>query len=362
MSDPDLAQLISAGALALLTAGMALAGRTDVVAAGDGEYTPPDGVERKVTAGTVVPAADVGHLGTGVPTRRQRRSALGAVLAGKDHRASTSKTVVFAWTLAIAFGLLSLIVCVLLGDSSPWDTQVGHGLQPEYLLLLGGPYAAAVLAKYAAASKGDVKTTAGVGDAKPTQLVADDAGNTDLGDFQYVLFNAVALVFFLGTFVGDLGGGFPDLPPILTGLVLTSAGGYSAKKLLVAGTPTLISVVPAAAEPGARVHVFGTNLVCPGAGAQGLFPTVVVGAQRAEVVAHEVVLGNDRLTVRVPPRARRGSRPLAVTRADGVTAPGPGGVNVLAFEVAAASAAEKAAAAALDEQQRRTGRHTHAGA
>jgi hypothetical protein len=41
------------------------------------------------------------------------------------------------------------VVAIWLGDHEPWDRQVDRGLQEEYLLLLGGPFAAAVLAKYA---------------------------------------------------------------------------------------------------------------------------------------------------------------------------------------------------------------------
>lgn len=266
--------------------------------------------------------------------RERRRSALGSILAGTDHRTSTSKTVVFAWTLAVAFGLLSLLVAVWLGDHGPWDAEVRRGLQEEYLLLLGGPFAAAVLAKYAATSQAESKPDAPVGEAGAAQLVSNDQGDTDLGDFQYVLFNAIALAFFLGDFIGDLAGGFPVLPPILTGLVLTSTGGYAAKKLLAQAGPTLASVVPAAAAPGASVQVFGTNLAVPASvsatGTQSN-ATVLIGPHVATVTAHELVVGNDRLTVTVP-KAAPGSTPISATRADGVPARASG-ASALPFEI-----------------------------
>ena len=221
MSDADVAQLIAAVVLLALVAGLAIAGRTDQV-----------------------PRVE----GTG--TKLQKRSWLGAILAGKDNRTSTSKTVVFAWTFAIAFGLLSLLIADWLGDSAPWNAQVAHGIQEEYLLLLGGPFAAAIVAKVAAINQTETKPDAPVGAARPEQLVNDDEGNTDLGDFQYILLNLIGLAFFFGAFIADPAEGFPVLPAILTGLVLTSTGGYAAKKLIAQAMPAITSVVPAAAPAG----------------------------------------------------------------------------------------------------------------
>jgi hypothetical protein len=308
MSDADVAQLIAAVVLLALVAGLAVAGRTDQV-------------PNLAAAGT----------------RPQKRSWLGAILAGKDNRTSTSKTVVFAWTFAIAFGLLSLLIADWLGDRGPWDAQVDRGIQEEYLLLLGGPFAAAILAKVAAINQTETKPDAPVGAAKPEQLVNDDEGNTDLGDFQYVLFNLIGLAFFFGAFIGDLAEGFPVLPAILTGLVLTSTGGYAAKKLIAQATPAITSVVPAAAPAGAAdVKVFGTQLIVPGSVSESgepIEPTVFVGGRRVEVTAHDQVLGNDRLTITVPEDATPGSAPISVARADGAAARGPGAANVLPFEV-----------------------------
>ena len=85
---------------------------------------------RKVTAGTVLSDAEAGSLSRG-QWREQKRSWLGAIVVGIDNRSSTSKTIAFAWTLAVAWGLLSLIVAVWLGDHGPWDRQVDLGLQEE---------------------------------------------------------------------------------------------------------------------------------------------------------------------------------------------------------------------------------------
>jgi hypothetical protein len=268
--------------------------------------------------------------------KETKRSWLGAIVTGADNRVSTSKTVVFAWTLAVVFGLLSLLVAAWLGDHAPWDGQVKRGLQEEYLLLLGGPYAAAVLAKYAATKQADTKPVAPVGAAVAAQLINNDAGDTDLGDFQYVMFNLIALAFFLGDFIGYPAAGFPVLPATLTGLVLISTGGYAAKKLLAQAVPTLTSVLPSAATPGTCIEIFGTNLALPAdmsdTGEQ-LNPTVLVGSFKAPVIAHDLVLGNDRLTVTVPADASPGSAPITAVRADGAVAGGPSGTNALPFQV-----------------------------
>jgi hypothetical protein len=341
VSKADLAQLIAGLAMALITLVLGIWGRKDTVVQGEGEheYRLPDNTTRKVTAGTAIPKAEVQYLGQ-IPVKTQRRSWLAAIIVGKDHRTSTSKTVVFAWTLAVAWGLLSLLVAVWLGDHGPWDMQRGRGLQEEYLLLLGGPYAAAVLAKYAAVNRDATTTDAPVGEANASQLVNDDQGDTDLGDFQYVLFNVIGLAFFLGDFIGDLARGFPELPAILTGLVLTSTGGYAAKKLVAQAAPTLTSVLPPAAGASKSIQVFGTNLSVP-AGVSGtgqqMKASVFIGAHEATVTAHDIVLGNDRLTVTVP-AAKPGPAPITAARADGIAARGPSGANVLPFEVLAEDA------------------------
>ena len=350
MSTDGAAQLLSGLALAGLVLFLAMIGRKDLVAQANGSYELPNTspgapdnakVTVSVTSGTVIPRSHAAAAtAANIQSKPVRRSALGALISGTDNRISTSKTVAFAWTMAIVFGLLSLVVAVWLGDSAPWDLQVSRGLQDEYLLLLGGPYAAAILAKYATTQQQDSKTAGPVGGAAPTQLVTNDSGDTDLGDFQYVLFNVVGLVFFFGKFIGHLSDALPFLPSVLTGLMLTSAGGYSAKKLLAQAAPSLISVVPSSAAPSASVQIFGGNLEVPATAAPGghdLHPTVLIGTKTAVVTAHDLVLGNDRLTVTVPADAAPGSAPIAVVRADGVQAKDARGVAIIPFEVLAAN-------------------------
>jgi hypothetical protein len=342
MSDQGWAQVIAAAVIALLTLMLWMWRRPIWVVATDRvTYTPAGGPQRTLLKGARVPENEVSKaLEQGQGTVRQlRTSALSAIVVGKDQRASTSKTVAFAWTLAIGFGLISLLVANWLGDSTGWDNQVKTGLQEEYLLLLGGPFAAAVLAKTSAVAQSGTqgKAPAPVGTASPTQLVTDDEGNTDLGDFQYFLFNMIALAFFLGQLIGNLDDGFPNLPPLLTGLTLTSAGAYAAKKLIQQARPTLTSVIPSTASPGmSGIQIYGLNLLVPASASPSgadLAPTVSVGSKPATVTAHDQILGADRLTVTVATDATVGAGTICVVRADGIAGVGPAGSDGIAFTV-----------------------------
>src|SRR4051812_14899561 len=204
MSTVGAAQLISAAIMAGLVLLLATRGRKDLVARQSVRYTS-GGTEHTIPAGSVIPRNEFGAVAQAENAGRfteQRRSWLGAIIAGDDNRTSTSKCVVLAWTFAVSYGLLALILTLIFGDHGPWDAQVAKGwTQEEYLLLLGGPFAAAVLAKYATAGDSETKTVAPVGSANASQLVSDDHCNTDLADLQYVLFNLIALLFFFGAFI-----------------------------------------------------------------------------------------------------------------------------------------------------------------
>jgi hypothetical protein len=345
LNDADLAQLLGAAAIGVLVAVLFLIKRDDYVATIDFVHPEPqDGagttgadapVARTFRTGAVVP----GHIGEARAdkVRKQRRSWLAAIVVGKDNRTSTSKTMAFLWTLAIVWGLLALMIAAWLKDRTGWDYQTDElGFQEEYLLLLGGPYAAAILAKTVTSARSETKTDAEPGDANVAQLVTDDKGDAELGDFQYVLFGLLTLAFFIGDFVGDTEHGFPVLPALLTGLALTSVAGYSAKKLLAEATPKMTAVVPTRSAPLGDVQIYGADLTIPagvsGAGADAP-PTVTLAGTPVPVTSHEKHLGNDRVTFNVPQTAAAGTAPIGVTRADGVPAKTPTGENVLPFEV-----------------------------
>lgn len=294
-----------------------------------------EGKKLDIKVGDVVPPSV-----SGVDSKKVTRSWLRALVVGTDNRLSTSKTIAFAWTYVIAFGLITLLVAMWLGDDTGWQKLVDNGLQEEYLLALGGPYAAAVLAKYTAvsAAQNDEKPAAPPGNASLGQLFANDSGEADLGDFQYVLFNAIALVYVIVRFVFHVQEGLPDIPLILAGLALTSTGAYSAKKLLTALPATLTNVHPPEAAAAGTVQLWGKNLVVPGSGDKDpdQLPEILIGNKSATVTVVGTSPGGvNRLHVTVPD-LKPDTYVLTAVRADGASATGRDGGKGLSFRVLAA--------------------------
>jgi hypothetical protein len=192
-----------------------------------------------------------------------RQHGLWGLVIGQDGRTSTSKLNAGLWTLAIVFAFFVLLI----------DGQVddfAEHLQEEYLLLLGGPYAAAIGAKAITTAK-DTDGTAPKDEVeegrhvRPTkrvaEIVTDDNGQPDLGDFQYFAFTVVALVYFFVKFVSEPGNGLPEMPGTLVGLTSASALAYLTKKGVYKSEAKVTAVSPRKAGPGEKVKIFGTNLV-----------------------------------------------------------------------------------------------------
>ena len=168
------------------------------------------------------------------------------IFIGKDLRASTSKTIAILWTLILAYILLVLVFVAIS------DGQFGPAfdlISPTpylYLVLIGGPFAAAVGAKIVVTSKIADNTlqksqaeNTGVGD-----LFTDDDANTDLVDTQYTLFNLVAVIIVLGQFVYRPGFGAPEIPGFLAALTGASAAAYLGSKATVSNKPSIERVLP----------------------------------------------------------------------------------------------------------------------
>jgi hypothetical protein len=86
----------------------------------------------------------------------------------------------------------------------------------------------------------------------PAQAVTDDTGKADLVDSQYLLFNVIALIYFLGAFFQDPQAGFPSIPTLLFALTSTSTAGYVANKAVASATPMLTSVSPQTVKAASR--------------------------------------------------------------------------------------------------------------
>ena len=167
------------------------------------------------------------------------------------------------WTYAVVLALLFLFFFGK--DFSALE------LQPEYLLLLGSPAAAALLAKTFTSTKVSNRSVEKTEAEAPSvrDVVANDDGNTDLFDFQYFLFNLVLLLWFAVEMGGTLSDPsrltneayfLPPLPLTLVGLTSASAAAYVVKKGLESERPVLLAAYPSVAAPHGNVRLTGKNL------------------------------------------------------------------------------------------------------
>ena len=175
------------------------------------------------------------------------------ILVGTDGRTSTSKTTAAPWTVVVLYFFVALAL-VLGFDRIEFDALIG-GTSPIYLIFLGGPFAAAVLAK-ATVNNAEIKGTLQRSNAdapRVADVFSDDEGNTDLVDLQYIAFNLVVMSIVLVQFLHQPGAGPPPVPDILAGLTSASAATYVVNKALVTGSgnpPSINQIVPSPARPG----------------------------------------------------------------------------------------------------------------
>lgn len=188
-----------------------------------------------------------------------------SLIVGEDNRVSTSKTIPLVWTYTVAAALLSFLIVRWMGHPGAYSKLVHQGLNAQYALLIGGPLGAAILAKgivsAQVSSGGTAKPPAD--NPAPAQLIQNDAGNADLGDLQYVLFNLVALVFFYGEMLRAPQNGMPAIPAVLLGLTSVGAVGYVGKKALT-GPAVISEVIPREAEIGKTVKLVTSGIMKQG--------------------------------------------------------------------------------------------------
>jgi len=244
-------------------------------------------------------------------------------LIGGDGRASTSKTSVALWTVVLLWGLAYLLGEVIY-DNANLDTVIPQLQLDDYLILLGGPFAAAVIAKGAVSykmSNGSLQktvdsdsTTASAGKLFG-DLFKNDKDSADLVDTQYLLFNLLALAYFVLAFRKDSPAVLPAMPPVLLGLTGSAAALYSGNKVVEANKPSVTGVSPATARPGDTVKITGTNFRPAGTGdSDEVFVTLegfgplTVGPPRSD----------SEVNIVIPPGAPLGLKNLLVTTAAGV--------------------------------------------
>jgi hypothetical protein len=195
------------------------------------------------------------------------RVRISALVVGKDKRLSTSKTIATVWTLVVGATLFAMVYAALRDHGKSLSATDASKVVGQYAVLFGGPLGAAILAKTIVTGQNakdpSAKPASTTGKAKVSDLIANDAGNTDLGDLQYVLFNAIALLFVLGTFIHHPIGGLPHIPDVLLGLTSVSAVGYVGKKMLPNETAIAAKLDPDHAKVGDKIAVVLTGLSQP---------------------------------------------------------------------------------------------------
>lgn len=227
-----------------------------------------------------------------------RESFLSSVILGEDGRTSTSKTFILMWTLLVGWALVTLLIagelvsahaCVSGSHAAAvkackqdevgllqlgWRHFVDTGLAGSYLVLLGIPAGAGVLAKgitqQQVASSAGFKTTKrrGASDlgairqfiARVAEVFSADDGSTDIADFQYLIFNLITGVYFVAQFLNPDGSGLPTIPDTLLGLTGVSAGLYVGKKAVSRSQPTISGVFPQPLHDGSEFTIIGTAL------------------------------------------------------------------------------------------------------
>ncbi len=262
------------------------------------------------------------------------------VILGADGRTSTSKTFVLLWTLLVSWALIALLIageflhthaCVPPKDivagalkckakadevgllQVGWLHFLHTGLSSSYLVLLGVPAAAAVAAKGITQSQVNgpgYKAPKPAGGTDPftriSEIFSADDGTTDIGDFQYLVFNLVTAVYFVAQFLNPDGSGLPTIPSTLLGLTSVSAGLYVGKKAITQSQPVVTGVFPLPLHDGQTFTVVGTGLTEDPASPTDVKPQITIDG----VPATNVVAVGDNLSAKAPPNLGATGTPI----------------------------------------------------
>lgn len=262
------------------------------------------------------------------------------VILGQDGRTSTSKTFILMWTLLVGWALIALLIagefvpthacvpptdianaaygCKTHGDEVGllqvgWLHFLHAGLSGSYLVLLGVPAAAGVAAKGITQSQanGTGFKTPKTGDgsapfARVAEIFSADDGTTDIGDFQYLIFNLVTAVYFVSQFLNPDGSGLPTIPDTLLGVTSVSAGLYVGKKAVTRSQPSVTGVFPLPLHDGQTFTVIGTGLTVDPASPTHAEPQITIDG----VPATAVRAAGTNLSAKAPPNLGPGGSPI----------------------------------------------------
>ena len=250
-------------------------------------------------------------------------SFLASVTLGEDQRTSTSKTFILLWTLLVAWALIALLIagelisrhaCTHAAKQAArlatqtcahdpvgvlqlgWTHFLHGGLVGSYLILLGIPAGAGVAAKAITQSQAQdttsVKTTKRLGlgglRSRLKEVFSSDDGSTDIGDFQYMIFNLITATYFVARFLRPDVNGLPVIPDTLLGLTGVSASLYVGKKAVSRNQPVVSGVFPSLLRAGERFTVVGTGLTPDPAAEPANDPRITIDGRLAPGVTWTV--------------------------------------------------------------------------
>lgn len=261
-------------------------------------------------------------------TKVSPRRGLFYLVVGVDGRVSTSKVQVILWTYAIAFVFVAVI---LRGDAGSIPTA----LEPQYFLLLGIPVVGAAgaslittqkleqgnISKVAVEETAPVTPPTSSPDSAPGpltglgQLVSDDQGRGDIGDFQYFIFNVVGLVYFFVALLAVADIVLPVLPDTLVALTGASALAYLTKKGVVNDTPLITAITPTRVAPGESIEIRGQHFMINGSSSVPAGqPAVLIDGRLASVAKAQPTT----ITATVPNDVPEGDVEVQVRTAGGL--------------------------------------------
>lgn len=288
------------------------------------------------TAGLLAALVVAGALTAASWFHRACGGALAPVI-GEDNRLSTSRAVATAWVLFLAYAVL-VLVGRLAAASAPGERDaLISGLE-----LTRGAGAATVLAVVCGIAVlvrrvvglrvlGQRLQKVRADRPRAADLLTDDAGRGTFADIQYVVINAVALLF-AAVRLARRPDQLPDLPWGLAVVVLISAATYLAGKYAEGGRPVILSVVrareagdlDAPIRTGDDIEIRGAGFVPPGAGSPDRLSrmTVRIGPVHVHVPLVPVTGGfrnptDTVLTVPVPADVEPGRVEVQVVTAAG---------------------------------------------
>jgi hypothetical protein len=288
------------------------------------------------TAGLLAALVVAGALTAASWFHRARGGALAPVI-GEDNRLSTSRAVATAWVLFLAYAVL-VLVGRLAAASAPGERDAlifGLGLTrgAGAVTVLAVVCGIAVLVRRVVGLRvlGQRLQKVRADRPRAADLLTDDAGRGTFADIQYVVINAVALLF-AAVRLARRPDQLPDLPWGLAVVVLISAATYLAGKYAEGGRPVILSVVrareagdlDAPIRTGDDIEIRGAGFVPPGAGSADRLSrmTVRIGPVHVHVPLVPVTGGfrnptDTVLTVPVPADVEPGRVEVQVVTAAG---------------------------------------------